>query len=261
MDFGIDEVHIVGGLHQDLGLDYFTGMLRRIKAIKPDMFIVAFTATEYDYFARLNGLTVKEVMEELIAAGLGAIPGGGAEIFAEDKRSIIAPGKISGKRWLEIMKTAHGLGLRTNATLLYNHIEDTRDIVDHMSRLRDLQDETGGFKTFVPLQFHEENTKIRSRRRQSTGYEDIRLYATARIFLHNIPHIKGLWMYLGEKMAQALLGFGVDDIGATYHYEKVVHCAGAATADVGSEDHLRRLITGAGREPVRAAADYTERPR
>jgi aminodeoxyfutalosine synthase len=261
VDFGIDEVHIVGGLHHELKLDYFTEMLRRIKSIKPDIFIVAFTATEYDYFARMSGLTVKGVMEKFIEAGLGAIPGGGAEIFAEDKRTIIAPGKISGKRWLEIMKTAHGLGLKTNATLLYNHIEEARDIVDHMSRLRDLQDETGGFKTFVPLQFHEENTKVRSRRRQSTGYDDIRLYATARIFLHNIPHIKGLWMYLGEKMAQALLGFGVDDIGATYHYEKVVHSAGAATADVGSEEHLRRLITGAGREPVRAAADYMERQR
>ncbi len=256
VSFGIDEVHIVGGLHPELKLDYFEEMLRRIKAIKPDLFIVAFTAAEYDYFARLNNLTVEEVMSRLINAGLGAIPGGGAEIFAEDKRKIIAPKKISGSRWLEVMKIAHGMGLKTNATLLYNHIEDLDDIINHMSLLREVQKETGGFKTFVPLQFHEENTRIKSKRKISTGYDDIRLYATARIFLRNIPHIKALWMYVGEKMAQLLLNFGVDDIGATYHYEKVVHAAGAGTPDYGTEKHLRRLITSAGREPVRATADY-----
>jgi len=259
VDFGIDEVHIVGGLHPELKLDYYEGMLRRIKNIKNDIFIVAFTAAEYDYFAKINNLTVKEVMERLIAAGLGAIPGGGAEIFAEEKREQIAPKKISGNRWLDVMKIAHGLGLKTNATLLYNHIENDDDIVNHMKRLRDVQNETGGFKTFVPLQFHEENTKIRSKRRSSTGYDDIRLYGTARVFLDNIPHIKGLWMYVGEKMAQVLQGFGVDDIGATYHYEKVVHSAGAQTPDYGSEAHLQRLIRAAGRVPVRTTAQYPAR--
>jgi len=259
VEFGIDEVHIVGGLHAELKLDYFEEMLRRIKGVNKDLFIVAFTAAEYDYFARLNNMTVEEVMGRFIDAGLGAIPGGGAEVFAEDKRKIIAPKKITGNRWLEVMKIAHGLGLKTNATLLYNHIEDIDDIIDHMFRLRELQKETGGFKTFVPLQFHEENTEIKSKRKTSTGFDDIRLYATARIFLRNIPHIKALWMYVGEKMAQLLLNFGVDDIGATYHYEKVVHAAGAATPDIGSENHLRRLITAAGREPVRATADYQKK--
>ena len=256
VDLGIDEVHIVGGLNPSLKIDYFENMLRGIKSIKPDLFIVAFTAAEYDYFARLNNLTLDEVFNRLVAAGLGALPGGGAEIFAPDKRNIIAPDKISGERWIQVMETAHQHGLKTNATLLYNHIETDRDIVDHLVKLRSLQDRTGGFKTFVPLQFHEENTRVRAARSETTGFTDIRLYATARIFLHNIPHIKALWMYLGDKMAQVLLSYGVDDIGATYHYEKVVHSAGARTPDYGSEDFLQNLIRKAGREPVRTRADY-----
>jgi len=254
---GIDEVHIVGGLHPELKLDYFEDMLRRIKKIDPRIFIVAFTAAEYDYFARLNGVPLGEVFDRLIAAGLGALPGGGAEIFAEEKRALIAPKKISGGRWLEVMKTAHRRGLKTNATMLYNHVESDADIADHMGRIRDLQKDTGGFKTFVPLRFHEENTKIRSARRFETGFDDIRIYATARIFLHNVPHIKALWMYLGDRIAQTLLAFGVDDIGATYHNEKVVHAAGAATPDYGTEEFLVRLIRSAGRDPVRTAADYS----
>lgn len=256
VSFGIDEVHIVGGLNPSLKIDYFTEMLRRIKAVKEDLFIVAFTATEYDYFARINTMKLEDVFRSLIDAGLGALPGGGAEIFAPDVRQIIAPKKVTGEGWLSVMRTAHAMGLKTNATMLYNHIESRDDIVDHMKRIRDLQDETGGFKTFVPLLFHEDNTSVRSKRKESTGYDDIRIFATARIFLHNIPHLKALWMYLGEKMAQVLLGFGVDDIGATYHYEKVVHAAGAHTPDFGSEDHLRRLIEGAGRVPVRTTAHY-----
>lgn len=255
-DRGIDEVHIVGGLHRGLKLDYFEEMLRRIKKIKSDMFIVAFTAVEYDYFAKINNITVEDVFKRLIDAGLGALPGGGAEIFAEEKRSVIAPKKISGRRWLEIMRIAHSFGLKTNATLLYNHIEDIDDIVNHMSQLRSLQDETAGFKTFVPLSYHDENTGIKAKKRTSTGFDDIRLYASARVFLHNIPHIKALWMYIGEKMAQALLSFGVDDIGATYNYEQVVHSAGASTPGFGSENFLRGLIESAGFEPERVTAAY-----
>lgn len=253
---GIDEVHIVGGLHPGLKLDYFEEMLRSIKRIKNDIFIVAFTAVEYDYFAKVNNISIDEVFRRLIDAGLGALPGGGAEIFSEDKRSIIAPKKISGKRWLEIMEKAHGFGLKTNATLLYNHIEEVDDIVYHLAQLRSVQDKTGGFKTFVPLSYHDENTGIKAKKKSSTGFDDIRLYASARIFLHNIPHIKALWMYIGEKMAQVMLNFGVDDIGATYNYEKVVHSAGAATPDYGSEGFLRRLIESAGFEPERVTAAY-----
>ncbi len=253
--FDIDEVHIVGGLHPDLTLDYFETMLRCIKAVKPDIHIVAFTAVEYDYFAKKNRMPVEDVFAQLIDAGVDALPGGGAEIFSSDVRDIIAPKKISGKRWLEIMRVAHGMGLKTNATMLYNHIEKPDHIADHLLQIRNLQDETSGFKTFVPLQFHEENTKIRARE-MTTGYDDVRIYASARIFLHNVPHIKALWMYVGEKMAQVLLMFGVDDIGATYHNEKVVHAAGARTPDYGSESFLKRLITAAQLKPERTTAGY-----
>jgi aminodeoxyfutalosine synthase len=254
---GIDEVHIVGGLNPELKLDYFEEMLKRIKRVKPDIFIVAFTAVEYDYFARLNNLPIETVFRKLIDAGVNALPGGGAEIFAQDVRNIIAPKKISGKRWLDVMETAHRLGLKTNATMLYNHLEKPADIVDHLFQIRALQDKTGGFKAFVPLAFHKENTSVKTTRSGSTtGYDDIRIYATSRIVLHNIPHIKALWMYLGEKMAQTMLCFGADEMGATYINEKVVHAAGAKTLDFGSENFLKRLITDAGMRPVRTTAGY-----
>ncbi len=256
---GVDEVHIVGGLNPELRLSYFEEMLRRVKKIKPGMFITAFTAVEIEYFAKNEGISVEETLRRLITAGLGAMPGGGAEIFSPRVRKVIAPLKISGKRWLEIMRTAHAAGLKTNATLLYNHLETRSDIVDHLSRVRKLQEETGGFKTFVPLAFHGWNTAVRARRAETTGYDDIRVYAASRIFLHNVPHIKALWMYLGEKMAQVLLRFGVDDFAGTYSGERVVHAAGAATADRGSEAFLRNMIINAGLRPVRTTAGYGTR--
>ncbi|HNR88591.1 MAG TPA: CofH family radical SAM protein [Spirochaetota bacterium] len=253
---GIDEVHIVGGLHPELKLEYFEEMLRRIKRIRRELFIVAFTAVEYDYFARINGLALEEVFRRLIDAGLGALPGGGAEIFAPETRRVIAPKKMSGERWLEVMETAHRMGLKTNATMLYNHIETTDQIVDHLTRIRALQEKTAGFKTFVPLPFHAENTAVRTARPPRTGFGDVRIYATARVFLHTVPHLKALWMYLGERLAQTMLAFGADDIGATYHHERVVHAAGATSAASGSEARLRRLIERAGFVPVRANAAY-----
>jgi aminodeoxyfutalosine synthase len=256
---GIDEVHIVGGLCPDLTLDYFETLLSTIRRIIPGIHIVAFTAVEYDYFAKVNHLPLEEVFRRLMDAGVNALPGGGAEIFSPKVREIIAPKKISGERWLEVMRTAHGLGLKTNATMLYNHREENEEIVDHLFRLRALQDETGGFKSFVPLQFHDESTSVQ-KRWNTTGYDDIRIYAASRIVLHNFPHIKALWMYVGEKIAQMLQWFGVDDIGATYRNEKVVHAAGAKTPDFGSELFLRSLVENAGFEPVRAAADYRIRP-
>jgi aminodeoxyfutalosine synthase len=253
---GIDEVHIVGGLHPDLTLDYFEKMLRKIKKIKPELLIVGFTAVEYDHFAKINRLSIEEVFRRLMDAGVGALPGGGAEIFSPRVRTVIAPDKINGKRWLDIMGTAHRMGLKTNATLLYNHMENTEDIVDHLFQIRELQNETGGFKTFVPLQFHGANTRIPSKRRISTGYDDIRIYAAGRIVLNNISHLKALWMYLGEKMAQILQRFGVDDIGGTYINEKVVHAAGARTSDYGTEAFLRRMIEDSGMVPSRTTANY-----
>ncbi|OPX94953.1 MAG: Aminodeoxyfutalosine synthase [Syntrophorhabdus sp. PtaB.Bin006] len=253
---GIDEIHIVGGLHPRLKLDYFERMLQCIREIKPDIFIVAFTAVEYDYFARLNNLSVEIVLRRLIDAGVNAIPGGGAEIFSPHVRETIAPKKISAVRWLEIMHIAHTMGLKTNATMLYNHQERVDDVIDHLFRIRTLQDKTHGFKTFVPLAFHETNTRIHAHRRETTGYDDIRIYATSRVVLHNVPHIKALWMYVGEKMAQVLLNFGVDDMSGTYNNEKVVHAAGARTPDYGSEPSLRRIIMDAGMVPQRTTAGY-----
>lgn len=257
--FGIDEVHIVGGLNPKLKIEHFEEMLRRIKSVNPDIFIVAFTAVEFDYFAGINHLSLEEVFVRMKNAGLGAMPGGGAEIFSPKLREMIAPRKITGKRWLEVMRIAHSLGLKTNATLLYNHLETPEDIVDHISQIRSLQGETGGFKTFVPLPYHDTHTDIRARRPQTTGFGDVRLFAASRIFLYNVPHLKSLWMYLGDNMAQLLLSFGVDDLGGTYHYEKVVHSAGATTSDAGSESHLRRLIEFSGLKAVRAAANYEMR--
>ncbi|MFO7838520.1 MAG: CofH family radical SAM protein [Desulfosalsimonadaceae bacterium] len=253
---GIDEVHIVGGLNPALDMEYYVEMIRRVKAVKKDLVVVAFTAVEYDYFARQSGLPLSEVFERLIAAGVDALPGGGAEIFAPHVRRVIAPKKISGERWLEVMALAHSQGLKTNATILYNHRETIADIVDHLVRIRDLQEVTGGFKTFVPLAFHGRNTSIGATKDSSSGFDDIRLYAAARIFLHNVPHLKGLWMYVGEKTAQVLLNFGVDDLSATYRNEKVVHSAGADTPAAGSEARLRSLIENAGRTPVRTTALY-----
>ncbi len=258
VDFGIDEIHIVGGLHPDLKLEYFEKMLQAIKQIKPDINIVAFTAVEYHYFAKQNNISINQVFKRLIKSGLNTLPGGGAEIFAPDIRESIAPKKISGRQWLKVMESAHNMGLKTNATMLYNHKESIEDIADHLQKLRDLQDKTSGFKTFVPLQFHSENTQIIPDK-ISTGFDDIRIYATARIFLYNIPHIKALWMYVGDKMAQVLQKFGVDDIGATYHNEKVVHAAGATTPDYGTEKFLKRLIRTAGFVPERTTASYNKR--
>lgn len=256
---GIDEVHIVGGLNPDLDLGYYEEMLRSIRRAGSSLYVVGFTATEYDYIARRQGLPLETVLTRFREAGVNALPGGGAEVFAPEVRGVISPRKMPGKRWLEVMKAAHHAGLKSNATLLYGHIESPEQIVDHLSQLRSLQEETGGFKAFVPLAFHPENTQLSLPVPTPSGFSDIRIYATARLFLHNIPHLKALWMYLGESMAQTLLDFGVDDIGSTYIDEKIVHAAGATTERSGSETHLQRLIRAAGKIPVRTASDYGEK--
>jgi aminodeoxyfutalosine synthase len=256
---GIDEVHVVGGLNPALDLAYYEELLRAIRRAGPDLFVVGFTATEYDYVARKQGLSVEAVLRRFAEAGVNALPGGGAEIFDPAIRQVIAPRKMPGQRWLEVMRTAHQVGLKSNATLLYGHRETPEQIVDHLTRLRALQEETGGFKAFVPLAFHPANTALQANGRSQDGFSDIRLYATARLFLHNISHIKALWMYLGEAMAQILLDFGVDDIGSTYSEERIVHAAGATTEPSGSEARLQRLIRTAGKTPVRVASDYQPR--
>jgi aminodeoxyfutalosine synthase len=256
---GIDEVHVVGGLNPELDLAYYEELLRAIRRAGPELYVVGFTATEYDYVARRQGLPLEEVLRRFHEAGVNALPGGGAEVFAPEVRQVIAPRKMPGQRWLDVMRAAHQTGMKSNATLLYGHIESAEQIVDHLTRLRSLQEETGGFKAFVPLAFHPENTTLTAGPRAPGGFSDIRLYATARLFLHNIPHLKALWMYLGEAMAQTLLDFGVDDIGSTYADERIVHAAGATTEPSGSEARLQRLIRAAGKTPVRTASDYLPR--
>lgn len=253
---GIDEVHIVGGLNPALKFDYYLSLVRTIKEVNPLLHVVAFTAVEIDYFARKTGISVKDVLCSLKKAGLDTIPGGGAEIFAPGVRKIISPKKISAERWLEVHQTAHENGIRSNATMLFNHFETKEDIVGHLSLLRTLQSSTGGFKAFVPLVFHRENTGLCSGRGVLTGFDTIRLFAAARIFLHNFSHIKAHWMYVGEQCAEMLLSFGADDIGATYFDEKIVHAAGAETASSGSEPALRRMIERADCCPKRTNASY-----
>ena len=253
---GADQVHIVGALNPAISLDYYRQLVKTVKGVREDLYIVGFTATEYDYMEKISGIPVGRLLAEFRDLGVNALPGGGAEIFAPETRNKIAPKKISGDRWLEIMRLAHQAGLKSNATLLYNHIETTADIVDHLSRLRNLQDETGGFQALAPLPYHGDQTDLPARRTRPSGVDTFRLFAAARVYLDNVPHLKGLWMYLGPKVAQLLAQVAVDDAGATYLNEKIVHAAGASTPDSGSERGLRTMIEQAGLIPVRTTAGY-----
>ncbi|MDI6752159.1 MAG: CofH family radical SAM protein [bacterium] len=253
LDLGIKEFHIVGGLHPKLNLSYYEEMLRRIKKISSSIFLQAFTATEIDYISK--AFSLEGTLKRLKEAGLDSIPGGGAEIFSQRVRQIISPNKISGKRWLEVMETAHKLGLGSNATMLYGHIETAEERVDHILQLRELQDRTEGFLAFVPLAFHPQNTNL-SYCKGSSAVDDLRVFAVSRLLLDNITHIKGLWMYLGEKLVEVALSFGVDDIGGTGFEEKIVHSAGAQTPSEISKTKLTRIIKNAGRIPMEVNSAY-----
>ncbi len=254
---GATEFHIVGGLHPELPFNYYLELLSSLHARFPQIHLQAFTAVEIDYFAGLTGRPVDAVLRELQAAGLGSLPGGGAEIFHPSVRERICPEKISGERWLAIMEAAHRIGLRSNATMLYGHVEDHASRVDHMTRLRDLQDRTGGFQAFIPLAFHPENTRI-PHAGMTTGVEDLKTLAIGRIFLDNFDHIKAFWIMLGEKIAQVSLHFGVDDMDGTVVEEKITHAAGAQTAEALSRQSLIRMIRKAGRIPVERDTLYRE---
>ncbi len=254
--FGIDEVHIVGGLYPDIDIHYFETVFKEIKKIDKSIIIVALTAVEVDYYSKISNLSINEFIYRLKQSGWDAMPGGGAEIFSKNIRDIIAPKKISGELWLDVMQLAHENDLKTNATMLYNHIEQVDDVIDHLQKIRDLQSKTNGFKTFVPLPFHNSNDSLSVKSKIKDAINDINIYAAARIYLFNIPHIKALWMYIGEKLAQVLLHCGVDDIGGTYYNEKVVHAAGATTPAFGSEKQLVNLIENAGLLATRTSAIY-----
>jgi len=249
------EFHIVGGLHPDLPYEYYLEMIRRLALEFGHIHLQAFTAVEIAYFARISGKTLHDVLTELKEAGLGSLPGGGAEIFAERIRKKICPEKIDADTWLATHKTAHEVGLRTNATMLYGHIESAEDRVDHMIRLRDLQDETGGFLTFIPLAFHPGNTGLNKLPRTS-GQMDLKMIAMARLMLDNFPHIKAFWIMIGPKLAQISLSFGADDMDGTVVEEKITHAAGAGTEQAMTKISLKRMIAEAGRIPVERDTIY-----
>ncbi len=250
-----NEVHIVGGLHPDWEFEHYVRIVSKIKENFPSLHIKAFTATEIDHFSRISGLTVEDVLKKLKDNGLDTMPGGGAEIFSERVRSRLCPEKISGNRWLEIHRKAHILGIRTNATMLYGHIESYEERIDHLVKLRQLQDETGGFLAFIPLTYHPINTDTG---KGSSGIDDLKTIAISRLMLDNFDHIKAYWIMLGEKMAQLSLLFGADDMEGTVVEEKITHSAGGTTAVGLTIDDIRGLIRRAGRIPVERDGLYNE---
>jgi aminodeoxyfutalosine synthase len=245
----VTEFHIVGGLHPDLPFEYFLDLVRGLKQRFPKVHIKAFTMVEVAYLARRAKLSIEQTLVKMREAGVDSLPGGGAEIFAARVRSIICDHKIDGEEWLETARLAHKLGLKSNATMLYGHIENDEDRVDHLLKLRAVQDETSGFQTFIPLAFHPENTAL-DHLPVTTGLTDIRQIAVSRLLLDNFPHIKAYWQMLSPKIAQIALRFGADDLDGTVVEEKIYHDAGATTPQGMTRKELCRLITEAGRVPV-----------
>jgi aminodeoxyfutalosine synthase len=245
----VTEFHIVGGLHPDLTLDYFLDLVRGLKQRFPKVHVKAFTMVEIAFFARRAKLTIAETLKRMREAGVDSMPGGGAEIFAERVRSIICDHKIDGSEWLDTARLAHHMGFKSNATMLYGHVENEEDRVDHLLKLRALQDETGGFQAFIGLAFHPENTQL-DHLPQTTGLGDIRQIAVSRLMLDNFPHIKAYWQMLTPKIAQIALRFGANDMDGTVVEEKIYHDAGAETPQGMTRKELCRLITEAGRTPV-----------
>jgi aminodeoxyfutalosine synthase len=245
----LTEIHVVNGLHPDLPFDYYLELLRGFKRIRPGIHLKCFTAVEIAFFSDVYGKTDHQVLEELRAAGLDSLPGGGAEIFAERVRRKICHDKCGADRYLEIHKLAHGMGMRSNVTMLYGHIETNEERVDHMLRTRALQDETGGLQAFIPLAFHPDNNQMRKLPAPSAA-DTLRVHAVSRLVLDNIPHIKGFWIATGVEVAQIALWFGVDDLDGTVQEEKIYHMAGARTPEAMTTSAIRRLIRAAGREPI-----------
>jgi len=244
----ITEVHIVGGLNERLPYTYYLKMLSTIKKIRPSMHIQAFTAVEISYLAGICGQSVEETLQELKEAGLGSLPGGGAEVFSPRVRQAVCPKKIPAKEWLEVMETAHHLGIRSNATMLYGHIETLEERVDHLLALREAQDEWRGFLAFIPLAFHPQNTRLGSLKKTS-GFDDLKNIAIARLLLDNFDHIKPFWIMVTPKIAQIALSFGADDMDGTVIEERITHMAGGETAQGLPQSDLIRLIKEAGRCP------------
>ena len=249
VEAGCTEMHIVGGLHHKMKYDWYVHVVRLLHDAYPRLHLKGWTAVEINWFAHLTKKSYEEILCDLIDAGLGSMPGGGAEIFHPEVRDRLCEHKADAHNWIEIHRTAHHLGLRTNCTMLYGHVEKDNHRIDHLVRLRELQDETGGFQTFIPLAFHPENTGLSEIRKPSAAM-DLRTMAISRLMLDNIDHIKAYWIMLGIETAQAALHYGADDLDGTVRHELIYHDAGAKTPEVLSFDAIRRLIVEAGRDPV-----------
>jgi len=251
----VTEFHIVGGLHPDLPFQYFLDLCSGLKQRFPQVHLKAFTMVEVAFLAKIAKLNIRDTLLKLKEAGVDSLPGGGAEIFTDRVRHIICDHKIDGAQWLDTAKLAHQVGLKSNATMLYGHIENDEDRVDHLLNLRRVQDETGGFQTFIPLAFHPANTPL-SHLSTTTGFMDVKSIAVARLVLDNFPHIKAYWQMMTAKVAQIALRFGADDLDGTVIEEKIYHDAGATTPQGMRRQELMRLITEAGREPIERDTMY-----
>lgn len=254
---GATELHIVGGLHHQLPYEWYLNVVKIIHQAYPRLHLKAYTAVEWDWFSRLTGRPTRDILAEFKEAGLGSLPGGGAEIFHPEVRDKICEHKADADAWIRIHREAHQLGLRSNATMLYGHIEEPRHRIDHLIRLRELQDETGGFQTFIPLAFHPENTGL-SHIQKPSVLMDLKTIAISRLMLDNFPHIKAYWIMLGIPTAQVALSFGADDIDGTVVHEKIYHDAGSDSPQELTVAEIRRLIEEAGRSPVERDTLYHE---
>jgi aminodeoxyfutalosine synthase len=257
---GATELHVVGGLHHRLPYEWYLNVIRVIHAAHPRLHLKAYTAVEWDWFSRLTGRPTRDILAQFKDAGLGSLPGGGAEIFHPEVRDRICEHKADAEAWIRIHREAHELGLRSNATMLYGHIEKPHHRIDHLIRLRALQDDTGGFQTFIPLAFHPDNTKLGAdeKLQKPSALVDLRTMAVSRLMLDNFPHIKAYWVMLGIPTAQLALSFGADDIDGTVVHEKIYHDAGSDTPQELTVAALRRLIEEAGRVPVERDTLYHE---
>ncbi|WP_019587554.1 aminofutalosine synthase MqnE [Deinococcus apachensis] len=258
---GITELHMSSGHHPNHPWDYYPEMVRRLRSVFPDLQVKAFTAAEIEHLSKISKKPTLEVLRELQAAGLAAMPGGGAEIFADRVRRQVARNKVKAEKWLQIHREAHSLGMRTNATMLYGHIETLEERLDHMHRLRELQDETGGFHAFIPLAFQPLGNTLAQNLGKTdftTGLDDLRNLAVARLYLDNFPHIKGYWVMIGSELTQVSLDWGVSDIDGTIQEEHIAHAAGATSPMALSQAGMVRMIQHAGRVPVLRDAYYNE---
>ncbi|MDQ0203898.1 radical SAM protein [Pectinatus haikarae] len=255
---GLTEIHIVSSLCPDTNFSYYTDILHTVRKLLPHVHIQAFTPAEIIYFTKISGLSIKEVLQHLKDAGLSSLPGGGAEILDDSVRQIICPDKASSAEWIETMKTAHSMGIPTNSSILYGHIETTEQRLAHLFKLRAIQDETGGFGAFVSFPFYPQNTKLAELYtiKPLTAWENLKFIALSRLVLDNIDHIKAFWIMLSEEIAQLSLAFGADDLDGTVGEEKIIHAAGAKSGSIMTRKKLNDMIVQAGYIPAERDSLY-----